>query len=596
MQQKFNLLKTFRIPAVITLGIVIYLIFSFIKLNTIASLIGVFITLLGSYRLFYETTRSIIKKQFALDYIAILAIVVSLITQEYLVASILALMIASGRTLEDYGVSQAKKSLTKLAERIPDEVYLWEKNAMGQKAKIENIKKGQEIYVRKGEVIGLDGILISDGGLTDESSLTGEPYTIEKIKGDPIRSGTINIGNPIVVSVVNEQKNSTYNKIVTMVKNAQDEKTPFIRLADKYSGYFTIITLIITAFSYVSSGFDLTRALSVLAIATPCPLIIATPIALLGGVNLASKKRVIVKKLAGLEVLSRANAIIFDKTGTITLGRPKVTEFEILDKKYKEEDLLSIAKSIERNSLHPLAKAIVEYATEKKVHVKSAGNIEEKIGVGISGVVENKTYMLSKLDSHNGMEIGIFEGKTQLAQFHFEDEIKTESKKIIKDLINKGFEIKIFTGDKKQAAEKVVESLGVNIDIMAESTPEDKQKGIAELKKQGKVTAMVGDGINDAPALALADVGMVFSNEEQTAASEAADIVFLGGDFSLVLDCLNIAKRTIAIAKQSIFVGIGISILGMGFASFGFISPIYGAFLQEAIDVAVIINALRTSR
>ncbi len=596
MNLKINLLKTFLVPLIVTFGIILYVILLLLKLNTPAGIIGVLATLLGSYRLFYETVTSILKKQFALDYIAILAIVVALITQEYLVSTILALMIASGRTLEDYGVSQAKKSLTKLAERIPDEVLYWKNNEIGEKTKIEKVKKSEEIYVRKGEVIGLDGILISDSGLTDESSLTGEPYTIEKIKGDPIRSGTINIGNPIVIKVTSEQKNSTYNKIVTMVKNAQEEKTPFIRLADKYSGYFTVITLIITAFAYTYSGFDLTRALSVLAIATPCPLIIATPIALLGGVNLASKKRMIVKKLSGLEVLSRANAIIFDKTGTITLGRPHVTEFKIMDKSFGEIELLAISKSIERNSLHPLAKAIVEYASAKKAHLKSAEKIEEKIGVGITGTVDNKQFTLSKLNSHNGMEIGLFTGGKQIAQFHFEDEIKIESKTIIKDLIAQGFDIKIFTGDKKQAAEKVIEMLGVNIDIMAESTPQDKQEGITKLKKAGKVTAMVGDGINDAPALAMADVGMVFSNEEQTAASEAADIVFLGGDFSLVLECLNIARRTIAIAKQSIFVGIGISIVGMGFASFGFIPPIMGAFLQEAIDVAVIINALRTSR
>ncbi len=596
MNQKINLIKAFKIPAIITAGIIIYLVLLLLKLNIPANLLVIFITLLGSYRLFYETVASILKKQYALDYIAILAILVALATREYLVASILALMISSGRTLEDYGVSQAKKSLTKLAERIPNEVFLWHQGAMGQKVKIESIKKGVEIYIRKGEVIGLDGVLVSEGGLTDESSLTGEPYTIEKIKGDPIRSGTINIGNPIIIKVIKEQKDSAYNKIVAMVRNAQDEKTPFIRLADKYSGYFTIVTLVITGLAYVFSGFDLTRALSVLAIATPCPLIIATPIALLGGVNAASKKHVIVKKLASLEVLSRATAIIFDKTGTITLGKPKVTEFKLLEESYQEKQLLAIAEGIERNSLHPLAKAIVEYAKLKKAPVIKAESIEEKIGVGITGVIKNKKYMLSKLKNQSGMTIGIFENNKQIAQFSFEDEIKEDSKNIIKDLKRKGFELHIFTGDKKEAAEKVVASLGENIVIQAEATPEDKQKGIVELKKQGKITAMVGDGINDAPALALADVGMVFSNEEQTAASEAADIVFLGGNFSLVVDCLNISKKTVAIAKQSIFIGIGISILGMGFASLGFISPIQGAFLQEAIDVGVIINALRASR
>jgi heavy metal translocating P-type ATPase len=596
MNQKISLLNTFRIPAIVILGIVFYLVLLLLKLNVAANLITIFATLLGSYRLFYETATSILKKNFALDYIAILAIVVSLVTQEYLVAVILALMISSGRTLEDYGVSQAKKSLTKLAERIPNEVLLWTNGKIGEKIKIEKVKKGQQIFIRKGEVIGLDGVLSSKDGLTDESSLTGEPYTIEKIEGDPIRSGTINIGQPIVVKVTKESGDSTYNKIVAMVKSAQDEKSPFIRLADSYSGIFTVVTLLITGFAYVYSGFDLIRALAVLAIATPCPLIIATPIALLGGVNASSKKHIIVKKLAALEVLARAQALIFDKTGTITLGKPKVSEFKNLNKNYSDKEILAISESIERNSLHPLAKAVVNFAKENKAEVLHAEKIEEKIGSGISGIIGSKTYTLSKLPSREGMMIGVFEGEKQLATFVFEDEIKPESKNIIRNLKQRGFELYIFTGDKKEAAEKVVADLGGNIVIKAEAKPEDKQQGIAELKKRGKITAMVGDGINDAPALALADVGMVFSNEEQTAASEAADMVFLGGDFSLVIDGLNIAKRTIGIAKQSIFVGIGISILGMVFASFGFIPPIGGAFLQEAIDVAVIINALRASR
>jgi heavy metal translocating P-type ATPase len=596
MKQKINLLNTFRIPAIVILAIILYLVLLILKLDMPAASVAIFATLLGSYRLFYETVISLLKKNFALDYIAILAIIVALATQEYLVATILALMIASGRTLEDYGVSQAKKSLTKLAERIPNEVFLWTNGKIGEKINIKKVKIGQEVLVRKGEVIGLDGILVSKDGLTDESSLTGEPYTIEKIKGDPIRSGTINIGQPIVIRVTKESGDSTYNKIVEMVKSAQEEKSPFVRLADSYSGVFTIVTLLITGFAYAYSSFDLTRALAVLAIATPCPLIIATPIALLGGVNASSKKHIIVKKLAALEVLARAQAIIFDKTGTITLGKPKVSEFKNLTKNYSDKEILAISESIERNSLHPLAKAVVSFAKENNAPILHAENIEEKIGSGISGIVNNENYTLAKLPTKDGMRIGIFEKEKHLAIFAFEDEIKQESKSTIRDLKRKGFELFIFTGDKKQATEKIVKDLGEQIVIKAEATPEDKQKGIAELKKKGVVTAMVGDGINDAPALALADVGMVFSNEEQTAASEAADMVFLGGNFSLVVDGLNIAKRTISIAKQSIFVGIGISILGMVFASFGFIPPLWGAFLQEGIDVAVIINALRASR
>ena len=595
MKQKKALFYTFKIPIIILLGIFAFIILELLSLPLYASIIAIFVTLLGSYRLIKESFEKLFKKQYALDYIAILAISVSLVTKEFLVAAILALMIESGRTLEDYGVSQAKKSLTKLAERIPDKVVLWENKKAGTKIAVGKVNIGDLILIRRGEVIALDGILESEAGFTDESSLTGEPYAVEKIKGDQIRSGTVNVGDAIIVKVTRPESDSTYKKIVDLVKKAQNEKSPFIKMADRYSGVFTIITLLITLFAYVFSGFDTVRALAVLVIATPCPLIIATPIALLGGVNSASKKNIIVKKLASIEILARAKALIFDKTGTITLGKPKVTVFENKSQ-YENLKILAISEAIERNSLHPLAKAIVDFAKDKQSAVVHAQEIEEKVGHGIEGTVEGKRYSLSRLEGKEGMSIGVYENKKLLAVFRFEDEIKEESKNIIHKLKASGFELFVFTGDKKEAAEKLVKNLGLEVNVQAECTPLDKQKGIEKLKKEGKITAMVGDGINDAPALALSDVGMVFSNEEQTAASEAADIVFLGGNFSLVIASLNIAKRTIRIAKQSIFIGIGASILGMIIASFGFVPPIGGAILQEAIDVAVILNALRASR
>lgn len=595
-QKVSEMAKSFRIPLVVFTGIVIYLVLNFLNLILAGNILILAITLLGSYKLFQDTAVSLLKKRFALDYIAILAIVVSIITNEYLVAAIIALMISSGRTLEEYGVSQAKKSLTSLVDRIPDEIILWQNNQTGGKEKISNIRVGQEIFIRKGEVIGLDGTLVSEAGLTDESSLTGEPYMIDKIKGDQIRSGTINVGDPIVIKVTNEQKDSTYNKILNMVKNAQGEKAPLVRLADRYSTIFTAVTLAISAFAYVYSGGDLQRVLAVLVIATPCPLILATPIALMGGVSAAAKKRIIVKKLASIEALSRAKSFIFDKTGTITIGTPKLAEIEIIDKKYSEKEILSIAEAIERNSLHPLAKTIVAFAKQKEAPSLSVTEIKEKIGSGISGKVKNQTYALEKEKNIQGMSIAMTKGNKKIAVFRFEDEIKEDSREIIKKLKAWGIEVSIFTGDKLEAAKRVAGLLGEDVSLRAECTPEEKQEGIMELKKQGKTTAMIGDGINDAPALALADVGIVFSNEEQTAASEAADVVFLGNDFSLVLDALNISKQTIRIALQSILWGIGISVGGMVFASVGLIPPIAGAFLQEAIDVAVIINALRSSR
>lgn len=586
----------FRIPTIVFIGISIYLLLEYIlKLQVGAVVLAMAIVALGSFDLFKETYQSILKKQFGLDYLAILAIVVALITREYLVAAVIALMLSSGRTLEAYGVSQAQKSLTNLVDRIPSEITLWQNHAAGESIPVNQAQIGQEILVRKGEVVAVDGVLLSISGMFDESSLTGEPNIIEKVEGDAVRSGTINLGEALVIKVTREEKDSTYHRIVEMVRQAQEEKAPLVRLADRYSIWFTAISLAIAAFAFFSLH-GLYGVLAVLVLATPCPLILATPIALMGGVNASAKKRIIVKKLASLEVLSRINTVVFDKTGTLTIGRPELTMVEIKDKTYSKQQILSIAQAIERNSLHPLAKAIVAYAKEYKAPVARALNVTETVGYGISATVNQKSYSLSKLREDVGMAIKLVESDNEIAVFFFEDKVKDEARTIVKYLKNLGLSLYIFTGDRLDAAKKVVDQLTNYVTVRASLTPEEKQAGVKELQEKGKVIAMIGDGINDAPALALADVGMVFSNEEQTAASEAADIVFLGNEFSLVFESLGIAKRTIHIALQSILWGIGMSITFMVLAAFGLIPPLIGAIIQEAIDVIVIINALRTSR
>ncbi|OGG16953.1 cadmium-translocating P-type ATPase, partial [Candidatus Gottesmanbacteria bacterium RIFCSPHIGHO2_02_FULL_39_11] len=418
---------------------------------------------------------------------------------------------------------------------------------------------------------------------------------IDKIKGDSLRSGTVNIGEIMVIQVTKTDKDSTYRKIIQMVQEAQIHKAPLIRLADRYSSFFTLITLFLAGSAYLLSH-DFSRVLAVLVIATPCPLILATPIALVGGMNAAAKKRIILKKLSSIEVLSRVTTVIFDKTGTITLGRPFIKDIVIKDTSFTEDEVFAISASIERNSLHPLAKAILEEAKKRKVIHHKVLNVKEKIGSGISATVSGNTYSLSKVKEYEGMAIQLLKNNTQIAIFEFEDKIKQESKEILRQLKSLGLKLYIFTGDKKTATQNVLEQLEERVTVRSEMTPQDKKEGIEILKNKHKITAMVGDGINDAPALAYADVGMVFSNEEHTAASEAADIVFLAGDFSAVTSVIAISKRTIHIAYESILFGIGLSTLGMIFAVFGFIPAVAGAFLQEAIDIAVIFNALRASK
>lgn len=586
----------FKIPLIVAGGILIYL-FShyYLQNDNISFAVVVLIVIIGSFDLLKDTLGSIIRREFALDYIAITAIVTALVAQQYLVAAVIVLMLSGGNALEKYGMLQAKQSLTALVDRIPNKIIRIRHDNKEETIAIEQIEVGDQIMVRKGEVVALDGILLTAQAEIDESSLTGEPYMMDKVEGDLIRSGTLNTGDVIKLKVAKSEKDSTYRKIVEMVREAQDQKAPLIRLADKYSAVFTLITFVIAGSAFYFTR-DLQTVLAVLVIATPCPLILATPIALLGGMSKAAKSKIIIKNLGSLEVLSRVTTMIFDKTGTITLGRPEISALEILDQKYSSRKIYGIAEAIERNSLHPLAKAIVAEAKKLEVEMLHAENVKELLGKGISAEVEGEKYVIGKAKVRDGMAIELRSNANTIAIFHLEDKVKDDSLGIIKTLEKAGMEMTIFTGDKQENAEKVAKSLGSGIAIKAECTPEDKKKGIHELKKAGKIVAMVGDGINDAPALAYADVGMVFSNEEHTAASEAADVVFLAGNLKSVTDALLIARRTIGIAMQSILIGIGVSTLGMVLAAFGFIPPVVGAFIQEGIDIFVIINALRTSR
>ncbi|OIO18590.1 MAG: cadmium-translocating P-type ATPase [Candidatus Magasanikbacteria bacterium CG_4_9_14_0_2_um_filter_41_10] len=593
-------LHIFAIPIIVFFGIGAYLLLNNIfHYRTIAIFLALILVVMGSWKMIVETVTAFLRKQFALDYIAILAILVSIFTGQYLVALVIVLMLSSGTQLEEYGMTKAQQSLTALSDRIPKEVMRLSTDDHTTKVAIASVVVGERILVRKGEVVPLDGVLESTTALTDESSLTGEPYMLDKLKGDQIRSGIVNMGDVMIVLVTKTDDESTYRKIIGMVQEAQQEKAPLIRLADRYSTIFTIITLVIATFAYLISH-DIGRVLAVLVVATPCPLILATPIALFGGMNAAAKRRVLVKRLSALEVLARVTTFIFDKTGTLTLGKPTVTNIVMLDNSMDADHALQIAEAIERNSLHPIAKAIVDAAREKNSTQLSARDIMEETGVGISAIVEDVRYHISKMEqSHDINAVELKREGEIVARIEFEDTLKQDSTDILKEIHQLGVKIHIFTGDKKENAEKILLQLGdirEYLTLKADCSPTEKKDGVAALKAGGEVTAMVGDGINDAPALALADVGMVFSNEEQTAASEAADIVFLGGDLEDVKETIRIAKRTINIALQSIIVGIGLSIVAMIFAALGYIPAIAGALLQEAIDVAVILNALRASR
>lgn len=591
--ERYQKYKMFIVPLFILLTLIAGGILRFVYSLEYASIILFIMGIIpGALQLISEAIDSLRHKSLAIDYIAILAILVSIISGQYLVGGVIALMVSSGAGLEKFAQKRARSSLTALSKRIPDRVVVWLGKDRTKNENIDLVKIGQKILVRTGEVIPLDGHIHSEEAQIDESTLTGEPYFVDKKRGDNVRSGTVNMGPAIIVHVTKKDADSTYRQIINLVENAQNEKPAVIRAAHRYNVAFTIISLLIALFTYIFWG-SLYNVLAVLVIATPCPLLIAAPVALIGGMSASARKKIIIKDLEAIELTSRADTLVFDKTGTITLGKPLLKDVKVIDKSFSRKRILGIAAAIERNSLHPYAHSIISQAKKENARFFSAKDVREIIGNGISGSVAGKKYTITKAKDSGAHNLAVLAGNKKVAEIVFEDVMKRDAKPIIRKLESKGMSVYIFTGDKKEGALAIKKALGGKVKVRSQMTPEDKQRGIKTLKAKGRTIIMIGDGINDAPALALADVGMVFSHAEHTASSEAADIVFMGGSFSEVNDSISISSRTMRIAKQSMIVGISLSIVGMLFASFGFIVPVIGAVLQEVIDVSVIINSLR---
>ncbi len=550
---------------------------------------------IGGYRLLADSLQSLRRGSFALDYIAILAIATGVWTENYLVASVVVLMMTGGNALENYAQAKAKNSLTALRNRLPNQVQLLDKTGHTKATAIEKVVLGSLILLRKGEVVPLDGTLESASGRFDEASLTGEAYPVEKQTGDLVRSGTVNLGEAVSIRTTSTNLDSTYSHIVKLVQEAETAKTPFIQLADRLSGSFTLLTIVLASLTYFFSG-DMNRVLAVLVIATPCPLILATPIALIGGMNAAARERIIFKKLAALEKLARVKQLVFDKTGTITFGQPLLEKVEIKASGWTRQQVLATLGALEKNSLHPFAKAVMTVLGQEKIKPKSATEVKEQLGVGLVGLVDGQEFQVKGSRNATEAQISLYQDKSEIATLTFRDEIKPDSLRVIAKLQALGLKLAVFTGDKLATAQALVAKLPGEIELRASLSPQDKQQGIVDMRQQGDAVAMIGDGINDAPALASADVGLVFSHQEHSAASEAADVVLLSGNFGGVLRVILIAKHTMKIAKQSIYVGLGLSMGGMILAAFGFLTPLAGAIGQEAIDLLVIFNALRARK
>ncbi|MEI8072822.1 MAG: heavy metal translocating P-type ATPase [Candidatus Saccharibacteria bacterium] len=547
--------------------------------------------------------KDLLSKKFGVDLIAVVAILASLVLKEYAAAGVILLMFTGGAALEQYAKARAQKELSSLLRRAPRIAHVL-RGGDFINVSVDKVEPRDVLLVKPGETVPVDAVIIKGQSSFDESAITGESMPLDKKKNDEILSGTINQDSPVEIRALRSSAKSQYEQIVLLVKSAASSKSPMVRLADAYSIPFTLIAFGLSAAAWLLSG-DPIRALSVLVVATPCPLLIATPVAIVSGMSRAARDGIIIKDGVSLEKLAILQALAFDKTGTLTQNKPTITA--ITPYGITKKQLLSLAASLEVESTHALAGIVVNEARRQKLKLHKTTQLHEILGGGIRAVVNADDVYIGKLDflKNNGTTIPaslknieataiyVARNKKFLGVIELSDPVRTNASSTLSKLRSLGItKTLILTGDKLSVARTIAQKIGIT-DIHASLLPADKLDIIKDHSKRGEVIGMVGDGVNDAPVLAASDVGIALGAKGSTAASESADVVIMLDDISRVADAVSIAKRSVNIAKQSIFIGIGLSIILMIFASLGDISPLYGALLQELVDVAVIINALR---
>jgi heavy metal translocating P-type ATPase len=555
--------------------------------------------------------RDLLHREAGVDVIAVLAIGGALLFHESLTAAVIGVMLATGDALERYAAGRAHRELSALVSRAPRIVHRHEDGGIADRA-IADVEVGDRILVKPGEVIPVDGTISGTPAVLDESALTGESRLMTRSAGDPISSGTVNAGAPFDLVATATAERSTYAGIVRLVEEAQSSKAPFVRLADRYALLFVPLTLAISGIAALVSG-DPERALAVLVVATPCPLLLAVPIAIVAGISRAAKRGIIVKGGGALESLARARVMLFDKTGTLTAGRPTLADVVAAPGRTPEE-VLHFAASLEQVSPHVLASSIVSGARLRGVAIVLPEDATEVPGAGIAGRVDGLSVLVGTADfATSSSELpewarqarrrvnlegatGVYvsAGGVVIGALVLDDPIRPETPRVIRSLRRSGVRRTVMvTGDHYGVADMVGAAIGVDA-VLAERTPSDKVDAVADEKAEaGGILVMVGDGLNDAPALAAADVGVAMGARGATASSEAADVVITVDRLDRLPEAIRISRRARSIAIQSVLVGMGLSIAAMLVATTGVLPPVVGAMVQEGIDVIVILNALR---
>jgi heavy metal translocating P-type ATPase len=557
----------------------------------------------------FSIVRDLLNGRFGVDAIALVSMSAALALGQPLAGAVVALMYSGGNVLEDIAVARAEHDLRSLIDRAPREAHRCRDGGV-EEVPVGTVAVGDRLLVHAGEVVPVDGVITSSNAEIDESALTGEPIPVTKARGAAILSGSLNAGETFEMTVSALSGESTYAGIVRLVTAAQTAKAPFVRLADRYALIFLPVTLALAFVAWLISG-DLLRSLAVLVAATPCPLILAAPVAFIAGVAQAARRGILVKGGGPLEALARAHTVLFDKTGTLTVGGARLLSVEVAPGETAEQ-VLMLGASLEQASHHVIAGAIVEAATERGLSLKLPEQVRESVGSGLRGVIEGRQVSagsremviagghvaewaaraIRRASWRSALIVFVAVEGRPIGALLLADELRSDTPRAIRLLRDAGIaRIIMVTGDRAGAAQAIGAALDLDA-VLAERVPSDKVDAVRS-EQRLHPSIMVGDGINDAPALAAADVGIALGAGGASASSEAADVVILADRLDRVGEAIMIAQRARRIAIESIVAGMALSTLAMLAGMFGWLMPVPAAVVQEVIDVAVILNALR---
>ena len=546
--------------------------------------------------------RDIMRGHWGIDILAVTAIVATVSVGEYIASLIVVLMLTGGAALEDYAAGRATRELTSLLERAPRTAHRESEGGGTTEVPIGAIEVGDVLLVRPSEVVPVDGVMLSGPAVFDESALTGESLPVERGVGSPVPSGVLNGPAAVRMQATAREEDSQYSRIIALVREAAGSRAPVVRLADRYAVPFTVFALLLAAAAWFFSA-DASRFAEVLVVATPCPLLIAAPVAFLGGMSQAAKAGIIVKGAGTLEQLSRVRTAAFDKTGTLTRGQPTLDE--IRSTALAPLEMLALAASAEQYSSHVLAAAIVAEAKSRQLSLESTDTATEHATDGVSAVFADLRVLVGKQSFVAEGAAGVQETALTAGQMAvyvgvdgqfagtliMRDPVRPEAPATLAALRTLGVaEIVMLTGDAAATARFIADEVGIT-EVRAGLMPEDKVRLVNELPQ--RQVMMVGDGVNDAPVLAASDVGIAMGAKGSTAASESADVVIMHDDLAKVAEAVRLGRRTIRIAIQSIWIGIVLSVVLMILAAAGNIPAVAGALSQEAVDLATILYALR---